>query len=314
MITFVIVTVFVVVLATWLGLRLRRFFKFWIAEGDKLYNETVNGSGGYVVPPVSARAAGLQHWLGKLACSLVVGPVTYIRNPLIDACQTRLVAAPNHQDERDIVALLAVDARRADGTRRRWRYMSAVEQIKPRWRRWWFAFTGCVAVKRQEQMKAAKALLASVKGLVEDAEADFTIFPHGRLEPRNTLEQDQVHDGYAKIPLKVQEKSNSKFSVVPTYVHYFQKPYGLFALPGLRRLRRHEFEVSTRDLKPSGVRVKSYFYGCVILSGAPIEVDCIPTDAEARKKLINDAWRVMQQYVQAMEIKRGRIVRAPIFF
>src|SRR5580658_1516991 len=96
-----------------LAWRVTRFLRFWIAEGDKLYAET-----GHVVPKVSPTAAFFQHWLSWVACRVFVGPVTYMKNPLIDEWEGRLVTTPNHQCMGDILALCSLDARRPDGKRR----------------------------------------------------------------------------------------------------------------------------------------------------------------------------------------------------
>ncbi|HEY9777497.1 MAG TPA: 1-acyl-sn-glycerol-3-phosphate acyltransferase [Planktothrix sp.] len=279
-----ILEVLSVILAVWFV-----FFALpWIREGHRLRTTP-----GYVVPKVSRAAAWFQGVVSAVACRIMIGPVKFVRSPKIDDWNGRLVAAINHQVMGDIPVLLKV------GHKRTWRYMSAVEQVKLL-RAWYFAWTGCVAVVRDDKEKAQLALQAAVDGMVLDREANFALFPQRRLVADNNLDPAGIRPGAVRIAHLVQQKTGEKIAILPVYIGYDERPRGLFSLPLLRNLRRVRVKMKNKDLVETAW-VERKIYGATVVAGDPIAADDLPESPAEVAKLLSDRWTAMKQHCAGCE-------------
>lgn len=200
-----------------------RRFQFWRRHAGHMQES------GYLVPPSTVPARLAWRVLTRLAVYLVVGPIKVSgRNNL--NVSGRKIYVPNHQFELDF-AMTAVATRSACPI------MTSAEVLKPPIAALLAAWTGAIPVNVHQEDGGQKALDASIQTLLRSPEAEFIVFPQGKL--LDDLSLEDFKPGAARMQAEVARLTGGEpVFLIPVHIAYARnarfKPFSHLFLRKLR--------------------------------------------------------------------------------
>lgn len=247
--------------------------RYWLSEGEKIKHP------GYTSPHVSSWARVIRLRLGRLVAYLKVGRLVVIGKENLNY-PGRLLITPNHQNEKDAVAMTA-----ALGTRH-YRFLMAVDQITPI-RAPLVAWLGGIAVHENNPGASVRAAINALKA---EQDSSILIFPQGRLVKDNTLSREDFFSGALMIGKHAAKKSKAPFALLPMAIYYHRRPDHATLL----------FKLADRfGISWFSTWFNETTYGATVAIGKPIPLSELPDDLDAATDVLFEQVKALSHLAES---------------
>lgn len=267
---------------------------YWWGEGKKLQLP------GYLPPPPSIYGRSVQRFMTRVLSFTGIGPVKVIGRQNADFAG-RLMVNGNHQFEYDFAAV-------GTALPHAYRHLGVASEMTGL-RGAMSAFGGFFSVpgeagKAKSHAGAEAVIDASARVLLSDTRTRLLVFPQGKLDRENELNENDFRTGSIRMLHKAHELATDDvpLALLPMAIYYKRDPrqrttmHWLASSLGLKWFR----SMKTRDSQGNKIKVTNY--GAVVVIGEPIPYSSftpIPKDAsdEERHKMLREQTEMVRRKI-----------------